>query len=171
MSNVEYFPEIDFEEVYHSWGWNLVVDYFQNVKFKSLNFFDCQFLMRNFLMNHFHFKRIDVLILGSHKHACHSNDMQVADLSDLRLELEVSVHQTDSQEECLVVTFEIGKNFYFPVNHTRSQSRSNFMSNHTIFCEILKLKDLRIVNYRIIVVSHDINVLSLDVSGTISHMV
>lgn len=63
--------------------------------------------MTYFFKNRFHFERIDILIFTGHKHACYTGDVQISNLFDILAPFEVSVHETNSQKEGLIITLKI----------------------------------------------------------------
>lgn len=147
MTNVQDLLQIDAEEVKDGGGWDLVVDYLQDVELQGLDVLNGELLVRNLLVDHLHFERVDVLILGRNEHASDSNDVQVADLPNLNLVLKVSVHQANRQEEGLVIALEVGKHLYVPVYHARSQGRSNLVANQAVVRAELLLKLFGVVQY------------------------
>ena len=121
--------------------------------------------MSNLLIDHLHLERVNVFILGRHEHACYTNYVEVADLPDLGLVLEIAVHQTHSEEECLIIALEVGQYLYLPVDHACSQGWRDLVSDQTIVCGELLLQLLGIVQYRLPILSVDIDILSLNFCG------
>jgi len=119
--------------------------------------------MRNFFKNCLHFKWINIFKFWSNKHAGYSSQMKITNLFLSRATFEVSIKQTNSQEECLIIAFEVGQDLDHPVDHSCSKACINVMVRKSIgsikFC--LKFSQV-FVNIRTQLVSH-IDVLSLNI--------
>ena len=63
--------------------------------------------------------------------------MQITDLSCFLLVLEVPVNEAHSEEECLVVTLEVGKHLDHPVDHSGTQGWRDFVSHEAIISQKL----------------------------------
>ena len=96
--------------------------------------------MCDLLEHHLHFQRVNVLVFRCDEHACNSDYMQITDLPCFLLIFEVSVDEAYSEEECLVVTLEVGKHLDHPVNHSRTQCWRDFMSHEAIISQKLHFK-------------------------------
>ena len=94
--------------------------------------------------------------------------MQVADLSRLSLALEVSVEQRDSQEESLVVTLKVCKHLDHPVYHASPERRSDLMFDQAILSKTLQLQLARICHDGLSILRVHVNVLSLDLSCSLT---
>jgi hypothetical protein len=99
---------------------NFIANNSHNLKFHLFYIINWNFLVSNFLKNSFHFERVDIFILGSDKHSCDTNSVQIIDLFDISAILKISIHQWDSMEKCLIIAFEICKHLDHPVDHTSS---------------------------------------------------
>ena len=103
--------------------------------------------MRNLFEHHLHFQRVNVLILRGNEHTCNSNDVQITYLSCVLLILEVSVDEAHSEEEGLVVTFEVGKYLDHPVDHSGTQCWRDFVSHEGIVSQELDFQLSCVVKY------------------------
>ena len=74
--------------------------------------------MTNLFEYRFHFERVDVLVFACHKHTGDSCYVKVTDFFNMFAVFKVTVHETYSEEEGLIITFEIGEYFNHPVNHS-----------------------------------------------------
>ena len=112
--------------------------------------------------HHLHFQRIDIFIFARNEHRCDANNVQITDLTSLRLALEVAIKQGDGQEESLVVAFKVCKHFNHPVNHASSQCWCYLMLNQAILSKTLELKLSRVCHNLVTILVIHINILSLN---------
>lgn len=94
--------------------------------------------------------------------------MQITDFSCVLLVFEVSVDEANSEEECLVVTFEVGKYLDHPVDHSGTQGWRNFVSHEGIVTQKLDFEFPCVVKYRLAIISVYIDVLTLNFGGLFS---
>ena len=146
----------------------MIVDRLKDVKLKCFDVLDCKLLVRDLLIHHLHFQRVNVLILGCNEHTCNSNDVQITDFPCVLLVLEVSVDEAHSEEECLVVTFEVGKHLDHPVDHSGTQCWRDFVSHEGIVSQKLDFELSRVVEYRFAIICVYIDVLTLNFCGLFS---
>ena len=90
--------------------------------------------------------------------------MKIANLFLDFASFEVSVEKTNSQEECLIITFEIGQDLDHPIDHSSSKTCVDLMVSKGIGGIEFTLKFSQVfVDIRTKLISH-IDVLSLDIS-------
>ena len=168
MADLQHFLKIYSEEVKDGRRRDLIVDRFEDVELEGFNVINCELAMGNLLKNHLHFQRVDVFVLARYEHGCHSNNVQITDLSRLLLSLEVAVEERGCQEECLVVTLEVSQHFNHPINHASSQSWRDFMPHQAILSEKLLFELPCVRHDRVTILIAHINVLSLDLIGCLA---
>ena len=137
----------------------------QDVELKRLDFLDRELLVRNLLVNHLHFQGVDVLVLARDEHASHTDDVQVGNLTPLRLVLEVAIKEAHCKEEGLVIALEVSKHLDHPVNHACSQRRRNLMPHQTVRRQMLLLQLAHVAHDRLTVLVVHVDVLALDLVG------
>ena len=94
--------------------------------------------------------------------------MQITYLSCVLLILEVSVDEAHSEEEGLVVTFEVGKYLDHPVDHSGTQCWRDFVSHEGIVSQELDFQLSCVVKYWLTIVCVYIDVLTLNFCGLFS---
>ena len=81
---------------------------------------------------------------------------------------EISIEETNSQEECLIITFEIGKDLNHPIDHSSSEVDIDIMCIKSIRSIKFKFKFSQVfVNIRTQLIP-DVDVLSLNFGGGFS---
>ena len=116
--------QVHFKEVENSGSVDLVVDGAQNLQFQGLDILNLQLFVGDLFVHGLHLKWVDILILRGYEHTGDTKNVQLVHsdtLHGVSLELEVSVHQVDSQEEGLVIALKVGQHLYHPVDHSGSK--------------------------------------------------
>ena len=168
VTNVEHFLQVDAKEVEHSGSWNLVLDVGQNVELQRLDVLNRKLLVRNLLVDHLHFQGVNVFVLARDEHASHTDDVQVRNLTPLRLILEVAIQEAHCEEKGLVIALEVSEHLDHPVNHASSQRRRDLVPHQTIGGQVLQLELAHVAHDALPVLVVHIDVLALDLVGLLT---
>lgn len=88
--------------------------------------------------------------------------MQISYFSSLRFPFKIPVKQVYRKEESLIIALKVCKNFNHPVDHSRAQSWSYFVSNQTILSQMLEFEFSHVFCYRVAVLNVYVNVLTFN---------